>query len=330
MLERSSNRPPNSSGAFALAASAALVALGFGRDQNSRPVAAQPNNGEGIATGPRWKAALWRVYNSVINGRLLTIAAGVTFYALLAIFPAVTAFVSLYGLFSDPSTVSSHLDQLSGMLPEGAVQVIGDQMKRVVEGGATALGFAFFFGLAVALWSANSGMKAIFDALNIVYKEEEKRSFIVLNLVSLSFTLAAIVLLIVAIGAIAVIPAILAFIGLGGVLEWVLWAARWPFLLTVLALGLAVLYRFGPSRENARWRWISWGSAWASVLLVAASMLFSYYAANFGSFNATYGTLGAVIGFMLWIWISTTVVLIGGEINAGLEKRPESNLVGAT
>jgi membrane protein len=266
-----------------------------------------------------WKDVAWRVYQEMSEDRLLAVAAGVTFYALLAIFPGIAALVSLYGLFADATTINDHLATMAGVLPQGALDIIAEQVKRIASQGGGTLGFAFFFGLAISLWSANAGMKAIFDALNIVYEEEEKRSFIKLNMVSLLFTLGALTFLLLAMAAVVVLPAVFTFLHLGEVLEPVLNVARWPLLLVMTVLGLAFLYRYGPSRDKAEWRWITPDSIFAAVFWLIGSMLFSWYAANFGSYNETYGSLGAAIGFMTWIWLSSAIVLIGGEINAEAE-----------
>jgi membrane protein len=162
-------------------------------------------------------------------------------------------------------------------------------------------------------------MKAIFDALNVAYGEEEKRSFIQLNLRSLAFTLGMIFFILVAVGAIVVIPIVLNLVGLGRAAEWIISLARWPVLLASIMLLLAALYRYGPSRETAQWRWISAGSIVAAVVWVVASMLFSWYVASFGNYNETYGSLGAVIGLLTWMWLSTIIVLVGAELNAEIE-----------
>jgi len=266
-----------------------------------------------------WKDILWRVYERVQHDRVMLVAAGVTFYALLAIFPAITALVSIYGLFADPAKIQSHLSMLSGVLPGGALEIIGEQVTRIASNGSGTLGLSFLVGLAVALWSANAGMKSIFDALNIVYEEEEKRSFIMLNVVSLGFTLGAIVFMLMALGMVVVVPIVLSYLGLETWTETLVALLRWPALLIGIVLALALVYRYGPSRDNAKWRWITPGSLIASVLWLAGSMLFSWYVANFGKYNETYGSLGAVIGFMTWIWISTIIVLLGTEINAEME-----------
>jgi membrane protein len=266
-----------------------------------------------------WKDILWRTYEEMNKDRILAVAAGVTYFGILALFPAITALVSMYGLFADASTINDHLTGLSGILPAGATEIIADQVKRIASQGEGTLGFAFFFGLALALWSANAGMKALFDALNVAYDEDEKRGFIALNLKSLAFTMGAIVFILLAVGGIVVIPLVLNFIGLGAVTEWLLWLARWPALLAAVCLALAVLYRYGPSRDEVEWKWITPGSLIAAAIWIVASMLFSWYVANFGSYNETYGSLGAAIGFMTWMWLSTTIVLVGAELNAEIE-----------
>ena len=266
-----------------------------------------------------WKDVLWRVYAQLSEDRILAVAAGVTFYALLAIFPGIAAFVSLYGLVSDATTINQHLALLSGLLPGGALQIIEEQVKNITSKPGGTLGFAFFSGLAISLWSANAGMKAMFDALNIVYDEDEKRSFFKLNLISLTFTLGAMVFLLLAVAAIVVVPVILNLIPFGGIIQSLLSIARWPLLFIGLLFALACLYRYGPSRDKAEWRWVTWGSGIAGAVWLLGSMLFSWYVANFGNYNETYGSLGAAIGFMTWIWLSTTIVLLGGELNAELE-----------
>ena len=267
-----------------------------------------------------WKDIAWRVYDGIQNDRVLLVSAGVTFYALLALFPATAAIVSLYGLFADASTINEHLRLVSGFLPDGALEVIGDQVKRIAAKGQGTLGLTFLGTLALSLWGANAGTKAIFDALNIIYKEREKRSFIRLTLWSLTFTLAAIALVVVAMTGIVAVPVALKLFGIpiqsaAGLLTLL----RWPLLYLVVLLALACLYRFGPSRTRAQWRWVTWGSAIAGGIWIVGSLLLSWYVANFGTYNATYGSLGAVIGFMVWMWLSTTVVLTGAEINAEME-----------
>jgi membrane protein len=277
------------------------------------------------ATFPRripwrgWKDILWHAYEKMNDNRLLAVAAGVVFYALLALFPAVTAFVSLYGLVADASTIDRHLSLAAGILPSGAVDILHEQLTRLTSSRTSALSFGFVFGLLFALWSANSGTKAVLDGLNIAYEETEKRSFIRLNLISLVFTLGAFLSLTLAVGAVVVAPIVLTHLGLGGVADTLVRALRWPALLAFVVIGLAILYRYGPSRREARWTWLSVGSVAAAVGWLVSSALFSWYIANFGTYDATYGSLGAAIGMMMWMWISMIVVLLGAQLNAEIE-----------
>jgi membrane protein len=262
----------------------------------------------------------WRVLAGFQNDRVMLVAAGVTFYALLALFPAIAAVVSLYGVFTDATTITNHLGLLSGFLPVGAVEVIGAQVKLLTAQGQSTLGFTFIGTLALSLWSANAATKAIFDALNIIYKEREKRSFIQLTLRSLVFTLGAVVLVLLAIGGVVVVPVALKVFGFSdGTTASLLTLLRWPFLFVAILFALACLYRFGPSRERPQWRWVTWGSAIAAGIWIGGSLLLSWYVANFGSYNATYGSLGAIIGLLVWMWLSTIIVLAGAEINAEIE-----------
>lgn len=266
-----------------------------------------------------WWQILKRSAAQASEDRLLTEAAGVTFYTLLALFPALAALVSLYGLVADPATVSQHLAALSGIVPGGGMQIIEEQVQRVTTNRSATLGVGALAGLAVSLWSANQATKSMFDALNVVYEEKEKRSFLRLTLTSLAFTLCGILFAVLAMAAVVVLPVVLGWIGLGGATETLLRLARWPLLLLAVGLALACLYRWGPSRAEARWRWVTWGSALAALLWLAGSLGFSWYVENFGSYNETYGSLGAAVGFMTWIWLSACVVLLGGEVNAEME-----------
>jgi membrane protein len=266
-----------------------------------------------------WKDIVLRVYRGISDDRVVANAAGVVFFGLLALFPGIAALVSIYGLFADPATISAHLDTIAGVLPGGALDIIRDQLTRVTAQGRATLGVSFVVGLVISLWSANGGIKSLFDALNIVYEEREKRSFIQLNATSLIFTAGGIIFLLVALAAMVALPVALDHLPLKEVTALILKIARWPVLLVLVAFGLALIYRYGPSRREPQWRWISWGSAFAAIGWVIASLLFSWYAENFGSFNKTYGSLGAVIGFMTWMWLSVIVILVGGKLNAEIE-----------
>lgn len=269
-----------------------------------------------------WKEIFWRVYAQVDEDRVLAVAAGVTFYALLAIFPAITALVSVYGLFADPVSIQEHMSTVAAFIPGGALDILGEQIQRL-SSEKTGLGLALFIGLATSLWSANAGMKALFDALNVAYGEKEKRGFLALNATSLAFTGGMLLFALLALGAAVGVPVVLNYLPLGAFGATALKFLPWPALLVALGVALALLYRFGPTREKPHWRWITPGSIFASVAWIVASAGFSYYAANFGSYNKTYGTLGAAIGFMTWIWISVIVIMIGAEINSETESQAE-------
>ena len=272
-----------------------------------------------------WKDVLWRTYQQIGEDRLLAVAAGVVFYGLLAVFPAVTALVSLYGLFASPAVIGDQLSLAAGILPQGAVDILREQIGRLTAGNGAKLGFGFLFGLVVALWSANAGMKAIIDALNVVYEEKEKRGFFKLNLVSLAFTVTAIGSLLLALGAVVVLPVALSYLGLQDTTDLLFRLARWPLLLAVVVIGLALLYRYGPSRREPRWQWISVGSVFAAAAWLISSALLSWYLASFAHYNATYGSLGAGIGMMMWMWISSIVVLLGAQLNSEIEHQTARN-----
>jgi membrane protein len=268
-----------------------------------------------------WKTTLWRIYQRSNDDRLLATAAGVVFFGLLAVFPAVTALVSSYGLFTDPGTIGANLQTLAMMLPEGSFQIVQDQIARVLAKGPAALGGTFLFGLALALWSANAGVKAIIDALNVVHEVREQRSFLKLNLLTLAFTTGGIAALLLMVSAVVAFPLALNHLGLAPDSRVAVSLARWPLMFAMLLVALSVLYRFGPSRAAQRWEWFGTGTLAAAALWIAGSAALSWYLSNFGDYNATYGSLGAAIGLMTWMWMSATIVLFGAELNAVIEQR---------
>jgi membrane protein len=266
-----------------------------------------------------WKDILLRTYHEIQQDRLLALAAGVVFYSLLALFPAIAAGVSVYALFADAATISKHLSIVADIIPAGTLDLLGEEISRIAAKSDGKLTFGFLVGLAIALWSANAGMKAIFDALNIIYDEEEKRGLIWLNVVSLFFTICAIAAAGLAATLVVVFPLIVAAFGLRSIDAPLIAYLRWPAMFVLIILGVAVLYRYGPSRRVAKWRWITVGSVLAALAWLAVSSLFSWYLGNFANYNATYGALGAVVGLITWMWLSTIVVLVGAEVNSQIE-----------
>lgn len=266
-----------------------------------------------------WKDILRRTYDEINENRLMSVAAGVVFYCLLALFPAIAVLVALYGIFADASTIDAQVSAMSGVLPGGAVDVLHEELRRLAAiKGTNGAGFAF--GLLFGLWSANSGTKAIIDALNVAYDEKERRSFIRLNLVSLLYTVVAIACMMLLIGAVVVTPIVLGTVGLGGLSGTLVAVARWPAVIAIVIVGVAAAYRYFPCRREPRWQWLTVGSLFAAVMWFVASLLFSWYITHFGAYNVTYGSLGAAVAMMMWMWISTLVILVGAQLNAEVER----------
>ncbi|WP_404384690.1 YihY/virulence factor BrkB family protein [Caenispirillum salinarum] len=266
----------------------------------------------------------WRVakvvYFRLGSDNLGVIAAGCAFYALLALFPFLAALISIFGLLADPAAVSQQLQMIEGTVPDQVYAILDDQVQKL-SAQETSLSLGLVVSTSIALYSSTKGVKAIMRALNIVYDETEQRNIIMLNLVALGLTAGFILGMTVALLVVVVVPVVLGVLGFGeGITGVLVDAARW----TVLAIGLfgalAVIYRIAPNRRPPRFRWVSWGSVVAAVLWLAASMLFSYYVSNFASYNETYGSLGAVVVLLMWFFIGAFSVLIGGEINAELER----------
>lgn len=284
----------------------------------------QPDRGR-MAHGPSeipmrgWKDILLRVWREIGEDRVDLVAAGVAFWLILGLFPALGAMVALYGLVADPATLREHMASLEGIVPSGGRQVLEEQVDRLIEQNDSSLSLAAIIGFLVALWSTNTAMKAMFAALNVAYGEREKRGFIGLTLLTLMFTIAALILAVLLLAVIAAVPLALEFMRLPSNVEWVIVIVRWPLMIMLVMAGLTVLYRYGPSRRDAKWRWVSWGSAMTAVVWMIAAIGYSWYLANFSSYDQTYGSLGAVVGFMMWIWISVLVLLVGAELNAEIE-----------
>jgi membrane protein len=287
-------------------------------------VSYKENRGRG-AIGPSefsllaWKDISLRVWSEVNDDRVFLVAAGVTFYLLLALFPALAAFVSIYGFVADPKTIAQHISYLGGLLPTAGVDLIRAQLLSLTAAGDQALTTGFLAGLAIALWSANSGIKALFDAMNVAYEETEKRGFFALNLLSAVFTFGALIIGVALLVTVGIVPPLLSLLRLEGWTETLIAVGRWPLLLACVWFTIALIYRYGPSRQNAKWRWLNWGALVATIVWMMASGAFSFYLRNFADYNATYGSLGAVIGLMMWTWISVIILIVGAELNAEME-----------
>ena len=255
----------------------------------------------------------------ISKDNLMLVAAGVAFYAMTAIFPAIAAFVSIYGLFSDPHKVQEQIAGFSGLLPANSLKLLTDALESFSSKSASSLNLALIVSLALAIWSAKAGVTALMSGLNIANETIEKRGFIMQQLVALALTVGAILFAAVSFASIAVLPIIIGLFPLPEGIKATLELGRWPLLIVLVGLGLAAVYRFDPSRDNPKWRWISWGAAIATILWIVGSAAFSLYVSRFGSYDATYGSLAAPVVLLLWFWLSALVVLLGAEIDAELE-----------
>ena len=272
----------------------------------------------GEITAAGWKDIAWRTWHEFNDNRITSVAASVAFFGIRAVCPGVAAFVSLYGMYADVGSAQNHLAALAGVLPADSLTFIGGEMIRIAATKKASLGATFIISLGLSLWSANAGIKALFGGLNVAYEEREKRGFIKLNLITLGFTLAILIFMLAAMAAMVAAPVALEFLRLDAQSR-LLAMLRWPLLLVVVVAGLSVIYRFGPSREHPRWRWITWGGVLAAFGWLAVSLLFSWYVGSFAHYSVTYGSLGAVVGFMTWMWLTVTVILLGAELNAEME-----------
>lgn len=282
---------------------------------------AKTSRGARSATGAGIFSVAHGVFLSISRNRLVANSGSVAFFGLMAIFPAIATVVSLYGMFSDPHTIASHLNLLSDVFPPSVIDLIRYQIQRFAGRSNGVQSLAFFTSVAITLWSANSGMTALFDALNVVFGEKEKRSLPRFYATSLATTLASVVFVVVALAGVVVLPIIWNFAGFHSSLDKLLGWARWPILFLIVTLALDIIYRVGPSRFGAKWHWMTWGSLLATIAWLATSVLFSWYVAAFDSYDRFYGSLGAVIGFMTWIWVSVLIVLVGASLNAELDRR---------
>jgi membrane protein len=268
-----------------------------------------------------WKDVLVRTRLEMKDDNVPLLAAGVAFYALLALVPTLVAAVSIYGLFADPSEVERQVRDFLGAAPAEVRELIRSQLQGIVDQGDSSIGLGLLIGLIVALWSASSGTKQMIGAINAAYDEKETRKFFRLRGLAVLLTMAAILFLLLAVGLIAVLPPLLENLGLGETGRTVASIFRWPLLALGFMLGLAVLYRVAPDRDDPEWRWTSPGAVLATLLWLAGSFLFSLYTANFASYNETYGSLGAVVVLMLWLLLTAYAIIGGAELNAETERQ---------
>ncbi len=276
-----------------------------------------------------WKRVLRRTATEVVTDRISLVAAGCAFYATLALFPAISMIISIYGLVFDPATVEPQLAQLRDLLPPSAFSLISDRVHVLVSKPPGDLTFSLLISIGIALWSSATGTKSILGALNLAYEEREQRGFIRFQLTAFGLTLAGMVAAAIGLAALVLLPAIESFLGISAWAKLLARMASLGVLVVFVMFALSLLYRFGPSRKSPSWHWVTPGSAIATLLWLVASVLFSYYVGHLASYDATYGPLGAVVGVMMWFWVTAFVVLAGAELNAELELQTAQDSTGA-
>ncbi|MFD2110385.1 YihY/virulence factor BrkB family protein [Thiorhodococcus fuscus] len=289
-------------------------------DQTDRAIGRLADSPGEIPPGG-WLKILARAWRKTSADNISLAAAGVAFYGLLAVFPAIAALIALFGLVADPAQVQSQFSSLSAFLPAEVYQLLSQQMHEVASGSGQTLGAGLAGAILLSVWSATRGTRSVIAALNIVYDEREERGFLRLNLTAFTMTFSLVILVVVVLALIVAVPVVMGYVGLGSFARTLVNLVRWPVLAALALTMLAILYRFGPSRCLARWRWVSVGSVFAVVLWLAASALFSFYVSQFGNYNATYGSIGAVIVLLMWLYLSALITILGAELNAEIERQ---------
>lgn len=274
---------------------------------------------------PGWKDILVRSWGEVSDHNIFLVSGGVTYAILLALFPALAALVSIYGLLFDPVQVERQVASLSSILPPESTQMIADQLHKLVTASTGTLGISAGIALVLALWSASRGMSGLITAFDIAYDEKETRGFFKLNLIAIGLTLAMLVGGTIIIALVGVLPAVIQFIGLQSFAKWLLLILEWPILIAVVLTGLAVLYRYAPDRHPPRWRWVSPGAIVATALWLLGSVGFTIYVSHFNSYDKTYGSLGGVVVMLTWLYLSAFVALFGAVVNAQSERQTETD-----
>ncbi|MGH7052820.1 MAG: YihY/virulence factor BrkB family protein [Stellaceae bacterium] len=268
-----------------------------------------------------WWDILKRVGSGISQKNLSLAASGAAFYAFLAIPSALTALVTFYGLMLNPADVGKQVAAMHGVVPGEALGLISTQLHSLTSHSSQTLGISFIISLLVAIWGVMSGTTSMMSALNMAYGEAEKRSLFRYYLTALVLAVATIVAVVIALALIAVLPIVIGMMPLGGFGQWVATVVRWPILIVLVLIALAVLFRYAPSRTEPKWHWVNWGAIAATVVWIAGSALFSLYVGEFATYNRTYGSLGAVVVLMMWLYVSAFAVLLGAVFNAEIERQ---------
>lgn len=260
-----------------------------------------------------------RIFTQLGDDHVSLVAAGVAFYAFLALFPALTALISLYGLIMSPAQVTEQVGQFANILPEQAQQMLNNILTNIASSSDDQLGWSLALSILLSIWSANKGTTAMFEGLNIVYNEKDKRSFIKRKILTLTFTLGGFIGTILSLVLIVGISALVKFLGLPTWLQALISLARWPVLALLFMGGLALAYKIAPHRDDPEFKWVTTGSALGTLLWLLLSIGFAQYVSNFGNYDEVYGSLAAVVIMLLWLFLSAVTILLGAEINAEME-----------
>ncbi|MCC5884266.1 MAG: YihY/virulence factor BrkB family protein [Halomonas sp.] len=288
----------------------------MGKPQRGRK-AGKPNQ----IPGAGWLDVFWRVKEQLADDRVNMLAAGIAFYALLSLFPAIAAVISLWALVFDPAEMVSQIAEISRFMPAGGAHLVNEQAREVSENTDTGLSLTALFSLTIAMFVASKGVRGLLVGLNVVYGEEDRRGLVKKTLVVAALTVGLIVMSLGATSFIALYPLAVAWLALEGPVVTLITWLRWPALLLLMMFGVAVLYRYGPYRRSPRWEWVSMGTVVATLLWLLGSGGLSLYVGQFANMDELYGSLGAVVVLMLWFWLSSFVVLLGAEINAEMERQ---------
>ncbi len=273
-----------------------------------------------------WKKVLKKVKKRSVEDNLPIISAGVAFYAFLAIFPGIIVLLSIYGLVIDDQSAERQITRLAEVMPEQTISIIEGRIDNLMETSSTALGWGTAFGILIAFWSANRGIKSLFTGLDVTYRVENSRGFIKQNAMTLAFTLGAILVIIMSMAFIVLFPVLVNTIGLPGTIGSLIAWLRWPLLAIIVISAISLIYQYGPARETPRFRWVVLGATVSTFVWLIASWGFSVYVSNFGNFGEIYGSLSAVVIMLFWLFITSFIVLVGAELNCATEDYAENRL----
>ena len=267
-----------------------------------------------------WWRILRRVYGSIQQHHIGMMASSIAFYGLLSLFPAIAALIAIWGMYADPVQVQQQLVNLDQFIPNEAASIIEQQAEVVSASAGRGLNLTAIGSLIFTLYSASKSVQSFTEGLNIIYGEKEQRHFLVQIMINFALTLGMILLAIIMLFSVAILPVVMNLFPFADTLTTSLYYLRWLIMLGIITLGIAVLYRFGPNRSAPRWEWLSIGTITSTFLWILGSLGFSLYVSHFGSYNSTYGSIGAVVVLLMWFWLSAYIILLGASINCELER----------